>query len=86
MFVVLTSVKRRYEKRRTEHRKLSCLSGGPLPFGSIWVFNLSIAYRDKKVVGVIVRFSCAASTDDIRYGHYFIQPKILTNELAVKFS
>jgi hypothetical protein len=27
----------------------------------IWVFNEWIPYRDKKVVGVFVRFSCAAS-------------------------
>jgi hypothetical protein len=29
----------------------------------IWVFM--ILYRDKKVVGVFVRFSCAASTIDL---------------------
>jgi hypothetical protein len=31
----------------------------------IWVFNLGFAYRDKKVVGVFVRFSCATSSDSV---------------------
>jgi hypothetical protein len=30
---------------------------------SILVFNRVIAYRDKKVVGVFVSFSCAASSE-----------------------
>jgi hypothetical protein len=31
------------------------------------VFNQTIAYRDKKVVGVFVRFSCTASVDGKNY-------------------
>jgi hypothetical protein len=42
-------------------------------FGCLWF----IAYRDKKVVGVFVRFSCAASLDRLDYPRSRLQALML---------